>query len=139
MVGHVALVAEDLLIRGVLPPADRTRAALALPPGVVLAEVAVRLLHPGHALSVATLVPGRLGAGLDAEDLVHKLDLDLLSSVCALPEWGILDSSETNSTKSSTQRNFSIVETSGPQKMSQMGRFSLLRRLGSDIVTLIKY
>lgn len=78
MVGHVALVTQDLLVWAVLSPTHRAGTVLALATRVILAPVTVRLLRACYTLPVA--LP-RLSPGLDTEDLIHKLDFDLLRCI----------------------------------------------------------
>ena len=86
MVGHVALVTEQLLVRTVLAPTLTAGTVSALTSRVVLTPVTVWLLHAGHALPVAIGVPlTRVSASLNTEDLVHKLHLHLLRSISGLP------------------------------------------------------
>ena len=52
VVGLVAVVAQDLALRLVLPPTHTARTILALPPGVVLAVLAVWLLLASLSLAL---------------------------------------------------------------------------------------
>lgn len=83
MIRHVALVAENLFVRTILPSTHTASAVLALPSRVILTPITIRLLHARHALPIRPLplLLPRTTPGLNTENLIHKFHLHLLRGV----------------------------------------------------------